>query len=404
MNVTIYLFGEFNSGYTQYPDDYTSEIFHNFKEKAKSPTQIVAHRDGNLMYYGYVRQLEYERYIGLCVVLNGLMLSRIDGLFSLFENTISRLVTKGHLVHFNEQGDIVTNVERLYMNKDEVDLLSESLRTGFNRFENYMVALPAISYGVSKDSVKEFVVDDDSDDIIKSSHTNGYTFIYKSKDYDTDQLKSYKSVLAHVNDQKAELLEKLTELQIEYGKTVRQKKQFKIVIILFVVLLGCAAGLFFLNDNLNITRDALSSAKSTIVEQKETLSTLEERMSNMRAEYRNLNERRKEEQSRRIEAENDLDSLKSTMSGRLPFIIKGTTFNYNSGYLSFDYYGMHEDVVTVTVRVYSDKGASFKTSSVVCVEPGDNSTSIYVTRNLNKKYRHSFELLKDNVILGGDRH
>lgn len=98
------------------------------------------------MYYGYIRKLEQERYIGLCVVLNGMLLTRLDGLFSLFENTISGLVIKGQLIHFNEQGDIVTKVEKLYMNKEEVDLLNESLRAGFNRFERNVRVLPAMSY------------------------------------------------------------------------------------------------------------------------------------------------------------------------------------------------------------------------------------------------------------------
>ena len=141
MNATVYLFGEFNSGYTQYPDDYTSAIFNQFHKNAKSTTQIAIHRDGNLIYYGYIRKLEQERYIGLCVVLNGLLLTRIDGLFSLFENTISGLVTKGLLIHFNEQGDIVTKVEKLYLNKEEVGLLNESLRAGFNRFVGNITCL-----------------------------------------------------------------------------------------------------------------------------------------------------------------------------------------------------------------------------------------------------------------------
>lgn len=111
-------------------------------------------------------------------------------------------MTKGQLIHFNEQGDIVTKVEKLYMNKEEVDLLNESLRAGFNRFESNIRTLPAISYNVSKDSVKNFVIDDDLDEIIKSSYTNGYTFIYKSKGFNTVQMNSYKGVLTRLSNEK----------------------------------------------------------------------------------------------------------------------------------------------------------------------------------------------------------
>jgi hypothetical protein len=432
MNATVYLFGEFNSGYTQYPDDYTSAIFRKFSENAKSTTQIVIHRNGNLMYYGYIRKLEQERYIGLCVVLNGLLLTRLDGLFSLFENTISGLVTKGQLIHFNEQGDIVTKVEKLYMNKEEVDLLNESLRAGFNRFESNVRVLPAMSYHTFKDSVKDFVVDDDLNDIIKSSYTNGYTFVYKSKGFNTVQMNSYKGVLARLNNEKKELQDELAKLQIEYGKTLRQKKQFKFVLILFLVLLGCVIGLFSLNDDLNITRDALSSANSTISVQSDSLSNQSNRISILDSEKRVLEQSRQNERMKRIKTESELDSLYSEnqeleqsyqeerflrvraenklgnlmkiIGGRQPFIIKRTKFNFKSGYLDFDYYGMTDEIVTLNVCAYNNSGDFFSANSAIHIKPGDNSASIFLSRNLNVAKWYSFEILKGNTILGGGRH
>ena len=101
MNSSVYLFGEMAEGYTQYPEDSSSEIFHRLYANSKATTQIAIHRDGNLMYYGYIRKLENNKYLGLCVVLNGIMLTRIDSLVSLFENIIASLVSKGTLIHYN---------------------------------------------------------------------------------------------------------------------------------------------------------------------------------------------------------------------------------------------------------------------------------------------------------------
>ena len=404
MNASVYLFGEFNSGYSQYPDDYASSIFQKFSANAKSTTQIAIHRDGNLVYYGYIRKLQQERYIGFCVVLNGLILKRIDGLFSLFENTISNLVTNGKLIHFNEQGDLVTSVEKLYMNREEIDLLTESLRAGFKRFEAFSAPLPAVSYGTSKDSFKDFVVDDDQDEIIKSSYTNGYTYIYKSKGFNTAQLNSYKGVLSRAYKEKKELTEKYERLQAEHAKTLRQKKQFKFVLILFIVLLGCAIGLFSLNDNLNITRDALSSANDTISMQNDSLSSKTVQISNLHTENYELERSRQAEESRRVEAENNLEDFKSKIRNRQPFIVKSTSFSFSSGYLSFDYYGMTEGSVAVKVKAFNDNGECYTNSSNIYIEEGDNSASIYVSRSLDGDKWYSFELLKDNIILGGDRH
>ncbi len=404
MNATVYLFGEFNSGYTQYPDDYTSVIFDNFYKKAKSTAQIVIHRDDNLMYYGYIRKLEQERYIGLCVVLNGLLLTRIDGLFSLYENTISGLVTRGQLIHFNEQGNIVTNVEKLYMNKEEVDLLSESLRMGFNGFESYSKVLPANCFGISKDSANDFAVDDNLDEIIKSSYTNGYTFIYKSKSFNTAQMNSYKGVLSRVNKEKNELQEKLEDLQVEHAKTLRQKKQIKYVFTLFVVLIGCTMSLFSLNDSLKDTRNNLSDANETISSLENVISLKNDTINSQIDHISRLGLYASEENTRRITAEQNIDNLKKKISDRQPFIVKGTSFNYNTGYLHLDYYGMTDKNVMVDVRAYNDYGTHFRQSSNIDIQPGDNSTSIFVSCNLDNNKWYSFEILIGNVIIGGDRH
>lgn len=404
MNASVYLFGEFNSGYSQYPDDYASSIFQKFSANAKSTTQIAIHRDGNLVYYGYIRKLQQDRYIGLCVVLNGLILKRIDGLFSLFENTISNLVTNVKLIHFNEQGDLVTCVEKLYLNREEIDLLTESLRAGFKRFEAYSATLPAVSYGTSKDSCKDFVVDDEQEEIIKSSYTNGYTYVYKSKGFNTAQLNSYKGVLRRSYKEKQELAAKLDALEKEHAKTLKQKKQFKYVIIMFVILLGCAIGLLALNDNLNLTRDALSSANDTISMQNDSLYVKSVEISNLHDANHELDVRRQAEEDKRIEAESNLESLKKKICDRQPFIVKSTSFDFSSGYLRFEYYGMTDGTVNVKVRAYNDEGSSYSNSSSIYIESGDNSASIFLSRGLDVGKWYSFELLKDNIILGGDRH
>lgn len=418
MNVTVYLFGEFLGGYMQYPDDYTSKIFQNFQVNAKMTTQIAIHRDGNLMYYGYIRKLEKDRYIGFCVVLNGLLLVRIDGLFTLFENIISNLVTKGRLIHFDEQGEIVTRVEKLYMNREEISLLAESLRGGFNRFENSVVSLPAISYGTVKDSVKNFVVEDDLNEIIKSTYTNGYTYIYKSKGFNTAQLNSYKGVLAKSYKEKEELTQKLTALQIEYAKTLRQKKQIKIVLFLFAILLGCVVFLFSMNESLNITRNNLSSANETIHTQQDSLKIKNIQISNLHLEKRRLEHNRRVEELKRRKAENDLDSLygvcieaennfnslRKMINECQPFIVKNISFNFDSEYLRLNYYGFTEEMVTIQVDVYSEYGNFCTKTTSLDVHYGDNIAVILLPERLDRSKRYFFALLRDNIFIGGGKH
>lgn len=64
MNISVYLFGEFSVGYSQYPNDYAKIIFESFAKSAQATTQITIHRDGDLMYYGYIRKMENAEYLG----------------------------------------------------------------------------------------------------------------------------------------------------------------------------------------------------------------------------------------------------------------------------------------------------------------------------------------------------
>lgn len=265
MNIDVYIFGEFINGYNQYPDDYTKKIFENFYSKSESTTQIVIHRDGNLMYYGYIRKLEFSRYIGFCIVINGMMVTNINGLFSLYENIISDLVSNGQLIHFNEQGVIVTNVDKLYLNRDEIDLITQSFSSGFNKLQKLTKPLPALNNSVTKDSFKKFFIEDNLNDIIDASHTFGYTYIYKSKEFNTPRLNKFQEVIEILNDDKIKLSSQLKELSDELVKTTKQKKQYRFVALLFFIVLGCLIALLSLNIN-------LKEANSTITKQATSLN------------------------------------------------------------------------------------------------------------------------------------
>ena len=270
MNASIYVFGKFSNGYSQYPDDYTSSIFDTFYKHAKSVTQLSIHRECNLIYYGYIRKLEEKNYIGFCIVLNGLLITQVNQLFSLYENLITNLVGKGYLIHFNNQGDITTNVEKLYLNQEEIAQLQHSIRFSLQKLDYSQ--LPPVSYSKSKDSIKDFHISDNIDDIINSTYTNAYTFIYKTKGYNTSQLNSYQGVLSRLNNEKIDITNKYEELQKDYARTLRQKKQMKLVMFLIFILF--VGSIVFFNTIETKNKD-LQSKQETIEQQSSENAKLE---------------------------------------------------------------------------------------------------------------------------------
>lgn len=315
MNASIYVFGKFNNGYSQYPDDYTFSIFDTFYKYAKSVTQLSIHREGNLMYYGYIRKLEEKNYIGFCIVLNGLLLTQVNQLFSLYENLITNLVAKGYFIHFNDQGDIVSNVEKLYLNQEEIAQLRNSIQLNLQKLNS--VILPPVNYSKSKDSVKDFHISDSIEDIIESTHTNAYTFIYKSKGYNTSLLNSYQGIITRLSNEKKETINKYEDLQKIYAKTLRQKKQMKLVIFLvFALFVGSV--IFF--NTLEAKNKDIQSKQETIEQKNSENAKLETEKDNLLGRYVSL-----QDQYRILK--NEHDSLN----------LKFDNLQYNYEELSLDY-------------------------------------------------------------------
>lgn len=243
MNLSFYLFGDLSSGYTQYPNDYTKSIFEKFRQNSQATTQIAIHRDGDLIYYGYIRKLEENNYLGLCTVINGKMITQIDQLFGIYEGVIESMVRNGYLIHFNDKGEIVSKVGQLYENREEIDLITTSLQSSFDRLESTSRQLPPVSYATSKDSVKSYSIQDNPEEILKSSYTNGYTFVYKSKGFNTAQMNSYKGVITRIGKEKKELQERCDDLVRKLTAEKIKQRNMKwvgglgVVVLIFGIIL-----------------------------------------------------------------------------------------------------------------------------------------------------------------------
>ncbi|MDE6159253.1 MAG: hypothetical protein K2F69_04045 [Bacteroidaceae bacterium] len=249
---------------------------------------------------------------------------------------------------------------------------------------------------IAKDSIKEHCISDGVQDIVRASYSYGFTYIYKDEDYDTVRMNSYKGVLSRLNEENKALKEKNLELQEENRKVLHQKKQYRYVLTLTVLILFCGVGLFFLNDSLKNTQAHLKQANRTISNKNNTIANLNNEVSSLKTCLT-------DEKDLRKKAENDFASFKSLLNNIQPFIVKKTSFTFDTGWLSFDYYGLREETVDLQVKAFSGND-SYSNSRSMDVKKGNNSFSIYLSDNLNRSVWYSFELLIDKRIVGGDRH
>lgn len=378
MNSSVYIFGSLGNGYTQYPDDYAKEIYQNFYLKSTAPSQITIHRDNNLIYYGYIRKLDVSsQYIGFCVLLNGVMFSQIGRLFPIFENAVTDLVTRGEILHFSDRGDVTSSLANLNERQQEIERITSVIQNQISELESNAQKLPPVSYGISNDDSKTFSESDKNEDIVNAACKYGYTYILKSNEYDTASLTSYKGVLGRLNREKDNLASNYCELRTKYEKLTEQKKQYKKVVLLCMLIALCGIVLFFLKYTLDNTRNNLNDARNDIIYKEGRIKTLDETIADLKSSL-------SAEQLRREKAEVELGELKDYCSNYMPIIITDVEIAnvYNDGSIETDFGGIinssnsmyvkpkityegiktNEDII-IDIKLYTPSGLSHSNSS-----------------------------------------
>lgn len=399
MNSSVYVFGSLGNGYTQYPDDYAKEIYQNFIANSTASSQITIHRDNNLIYYGYIRKLDISsQYIGFCVLLNGIMFSQIGRLFPIFENAVADLVARGEILHFSDRGDVTSSISNLNERQQEVERIVSVIQNQISELGRNTRKLPPVSYGLSSNECKTFSESDKNEDIVNASCKYGYTYILKDKDYDTASLTSYKNVLIRLNKEKDSLSSNYSELKTKYEKLSEQKKQFRNVIILIFVVIGCGVGIYFLYDNLNNTQGQLDEANNTIVEKNNVIDSKDNRINYLTCYIDSLQNEYREEHNRKVSLEDRLSQICSSN----PFVV--TSCSVGSEEFSFDYYADEERDVTVTLKAINEKNSEIVSNShSITVYKGTGTKKLNFYYRLNSSDYYYVVLMYDGYIIAGKR-
>lgn len=311
MNLDLYLFGDFGNGYTQYIDDNTNVKFKSFVEKARAKSQLVVHRDDALIYYTYIRRLHNQesssmRYIGISYVLNTYFVQDIGGLFSLFEGAITTIASRGILLKYLPSGYITPNIEKIYQAKSEFAHVSAYLKSELDSFMvDKKVKLPTLDYSINTSEFKAFTFTDSLDEIVKSISIFPTVYIYKDKNYENEESQSYSTTLSKLNKEKLAAQKTLKEKELEINKLEKEKKNYKLVSWLFLVI-AIGSIIFFTtirsrNKDIVRLKDDVYNKELIITNQTSEISLLNDsvaskdgRISELRMHYKQLDRQNKD--------------------------------------------------------------------------------------------------------------
>ncbi|MBR6067085.1 MAG: hypothetical protein IKP45_04730 [Bacteroidales bacterium] len=241
MNFSFYIYGTPND-FDQYPIDNNDVNFLKLSGSDDIESRLTVLRRDNLVYYAYSRKLneKSKKFIGFSLLFNGVYCKSPQKLFALFDDAYNDVLMKGEFLKF-EKEKINFLVNKFYENPKEINRIKEFFSENIERnFKRDFVELPETFYvgkGIKNVSIR------DSVETILSAISEYDCVNILNNEKTMSELEKTHLILSKVYTEKQ-------ELQGKYNKLLAQKKQYKAVLFLCLIVIGCAVTLFIFNKNL----------------------------------------------------------------------------------------------------------------------------------------------------------
>lgn len=304
MNFSFYILGTPEGRYSQYPDDYTASTLAGLQE-GMAGARLVIYREMDLVHYAYTERLGNNSIIGFCLIFNKARIQKPRQLIRLFRFIIEkRLVESGEVIKYTDDGELRFKVRSMSECAKEYDRLKGFLNSEFeNNASKYDIEPITTTYNGVRSTGE---LDRNASDGQIVALTNQHNKVIVNDDNGIEH--GYiPQVIALLREQNQKANENIARLQEANANLERKKKQYSFVILLALIILGCGVGLFFLNDNLNSTRDELEQANQTISNKNSEISELNSTIESKNRELKQEKER--------------YSNLESEIASVAPFVI-----------------------------------------------------------------------------------
>lgn len=304
MKAEIYIFGNFADGYSQYPDNYTHNLFEAIAKSRQAESEIIYHREGALTYYLYTREISKidNTFIGLCYVFNDVLIKDFAPLFSIFEDVITNIVVTGEMLEFANDGKLSTKINQLYTHTEELQRVSDYLNSKLTSIGKITEKLPPVNYGVATNEWKTFSHKDKSD-IYSAILDYSNIRIIKGEGYDTATLSSYAGKLNSLNKEKTAALQTIDKQKQEISDLKKKQKNYKLVIwlIVFIFIGGIVfistinsrnATILRLNNNIATQKQTIEKQENTIEVLRDTIYSRNIKIQSLKTDKQNLEHKR----------------------------------------------------------------------------------------------------------------
>lgn len=314
MNFNLYIYGNPEGRYNQYPNDYTSSLLEEWQKELRG-TQLVVYRKMNLVYYGYTELLNNEgNYIGLCVVFNNARVLKSKLLIQFFKTIVEDYLVKfGDIIKYSEDGKIHYNIRAFNESTIAFDKLKEFINSEFdvNESKYGIVPLDSIYNGVNSFDSIDFNATDSQ--ILTLINKYNKVIIHDVNGAENSYLNK---LMASLSAENVLAKERINSLELEVEKVNRQKKQYRIVIFLVFVVFICLIGLYFFSSNIKSLKGDLFRRNEEIKSLNENLILANAKIDTISIELLNKSQRIDSLNEEILNNRNSLDSLNNVVHAK----------------------------------------------------------------------------------------
>ena len=228
MNCNIYFFIVTHKGYSQYPDNYSKDIILNIlatTDGKKDISQLTISQKGKLAYVTYLFWYAESKSFGICCEYNGVVPTNVEYLLDFYDKILNEILERGELLHYNSAGRIVSDVGEIC---ERIDI--------FNYYNAYILnrlldkdagfkPIPTHSFISKKDDKIKLAIKDAQCKLVDYLCTYDNVIICRENPY----VKGVEKVLV-------ESCERISKLETELTRLNNQKKQYKLVVFLGIIV------------------------------------------------------------------------------------------------------------------------------------------------------------------------
>ncbi len=241
LNATFYLFGAEADKIYAFPKDKSSNCFAKVRRCTLATSALLAHREGEIMYYTYILRLSGQNgAFGVGLVLNGVAVSDHRALFSFFDRAVSAALFTRGLLSLGERGDLWMDPERIASGDSAVQELLNDLSSFWAAEHPVSTRLSAPKLEVKADAYRYFECNENPEVFLEATMTIPWVFVTRQQ----TGIPGLGAWTQHVAKHKAEI--EGWQAQVRENKkelaSIRSGDDFKDSIISFLCVLFSLMG------------------------------------------------------------------------------------------------------------------------------------------------------------------